>query len=855
MKKIISILIAAIMLLSAFSAFADTTSEKMYIFVKAGAEGGDGTKANPFGTFEQARDKIREIKSNGQYPEGGVVVYFREGAYSITDSIKLTKEDSGTEAGPVVYRAYMEEQATIVGGVDLNVSDFAPVTDAEQKSRLNADAASKILAANLKDLGISDFGVLNIFGAGTAYFDEESGLKDQVNFEQPPELFYGDVIGLLARYPNEGYIQTGTIIDAGDPIENWSNVWKTSIDRYVPKENRTYPPKPSIYNVDPDTASRMKKWKNENDIWVYGYFGENWSDVSLPVKEADGEKGVITTVWPSPKKMKSDMNYYIYNVLGELDTPGEYYLDRDTGILYIYPPEGTEKVTMSTLNVPLIKIDGASHIKIKSFAIKGTRNDGITVTECDNVDFELCSISKIAGVAARVNNCFNCDFKSCHVYQIGSTGLSIGTASTDAGKEIQKNLTPQNNTVENCELHGIGRIKATYSPALSIGGVGNTARHCYVYDGVHMAVSFGGNDNTIEYCEFTDLLRTADDSGAIYGGYNKQYRGLKIVNNYFHDIASTSPKGTDISLLYPDDTNDGWIVEQNLFVNVRGRVMHSNGGSTHKVRNNIAINMNHFLNFGAHSSDLNGKYAWDKYVFQQYLDNPAYAKYENFSDLTKSNYLRVIDIETKNNVIWNVENDITTKADKSLNQMDPSYVIGADPGFVDMLNGDYTLREDSIIYSKYPEFKAPDFKNMGMYTGKAKALLGNGRAFLAGSAKVYNAFAPEAVNDRHDATPVIKDGVAYLPLRYVTETYGGEISYDDATAEITVNYSSPVIIKPGEYFTVNGTSLVSTEKISELFDMDVKAFANGVIVMGEEVKITDGDTKVLEELARRISNE
>ena len=267
------------------------------------------------------------------------------------------------------------------------------------------------------------------------------------------------------------------------------------------------------------------------------------------------------------------------------------------------------------------------------------------------------------------------------------------------------------------------------------------------------------------------------------------------------------------------------------------------------------MNMNHFLNFGAHANDLNGKYAWNKYNFQEYLDNPAYAKYENFSDLNESNYLRVIDIETTNNVIWNVNNDITTKADHSLNQMEPSFVITADPGFVDMDGGDYTLRDDSIIYEKFPDFEAPDFKNMGMYTGKAKALLGNGRAFLAGSAKVYNAFAPEAVNDRHDATPVIKDGVAYLPLRYVTETYGGEISYDDATAEITVNYSSPVIIKPGEYFTVNGTSLVSTEKISELFDMDVKAFANGVIVMGEEVKITDGDTKVLEELARRISNE
>ena len=76
MKKIISILIAAIMLFSTFSVFADRAPEKMYIFVKAGAEGGDGSKDNPLGSLIEARDKIREIKKNGQYPEGGIVVFF-----------------------------------------------------------------------------------------------------------------------------------------------------------------------------------------------------------------------------------------------------------------------------------------------------------------------------------------------------------------------------------------------------------------------------------------------------------------------------------------------------------------------------------------------------------------------------------------------------------------------------------------------------------------------------------------------------------------------------------------------------------------------------------------------------------
>ena len=66
MKKIIAIIIAALTLLGTVNVYAlDESHEKMYIFVENGAENGDGTKENPLGSFEQARDKIREIKKNG----------------------------------------------------------------------------------------------------------------------------------------------------------------------------------------------------------------------------------------------------------------------------------------------------------------------------------------------------------------------------------------------------------------------------------------------------------------------------------------------------------------------------------------------------------------------------------------------------------------------------------------------------------------------------------------------------------------------------------------------------------------------------------------------------------------------
>ena len=145
--------------------------------------------------------------------------------------------------------------------------------------------------------------------------------------------------------------------------------------------------------------------------------------------------------------------------------------------------------------------------------------------------------------------------------------------------------------------------------------------------------------------------------------------------------------------------------------------------------------------------------------------------------------------------------------------------------------------------------------NMGMYTGKAKSYLGDNMAFLSGSPKVYNGWEADEVNSRHDAYPVIKDGITYLPLRYIAETLGGQVSYNDETAEITVTYINPVVIKPGEYFTINGSSLIRAEKAEELFDIEVSTYSNGLIVMGTDIRITENDQNVINELARRVSNE
>ena len=45
-------------------------------------------------------------------------------------------------------------------------------------------------------------------------------------------------------------------------------------------------------------------------------------------------------------------------------------------------------------------------------------------------------------------------------------------------------------------------------------------------------------------------------------------------------------------------------------------------------------------------------------------------------------------------------------------------VTKSDPGFIDYSKKDFTLKDDSEVYTKIPDFPKLDFKNMGLLDGE-----------------------------------------------------------------------------------------------------------------------------------------
>ena len=130
----------------------------LYVSTEGNDEASGGIE-DPFATIIAARDKIRQMKKDGIYPAGGVVVYLRGGDYPINKTLDLTADDSGTAEAPVVYRSYPGEKAVLVGGTSIDASKFVPASTSEIAQRvIDEDARKNLLSINLTEQGFGEIG-------------------------------------------------------------------------------------------------------------------------------------------------------------------------------------------------------------------------------------------------------------------------------------------------------------------------------------------------------------------------------------------------------------------------------------------------------------------------------------------------------------------------------------------------------------------------------------------------------------------------------------------------------------------------------------------------------------------------
>ncbi len=514
-----------------------------------GNDANPGTRAKPIASLERARDALRARKASQVMVQERFTIWLRGGDYLRTNALELTTADSGTAESPVVWRAWRDEAVRLLGGRTL--SGFAPVSDAAVLARLEEKARGHVVQLNLSALGISELGEMKSRGFGRPTATAHC------------ELFFDHRPMTLARWPNEGEFAK----IAGYPAVSDRK------DEHGGKLGEL----PGGFRYSGD---RPRRWPEVSDLWVHGYWAYDWANSYEKVASLDVEQHLIKTVAPyGLYGFRQDQRFYFLNVLEELDQPGEWFLDRQAGVLYFWPPDkSSAEILLSLLAQPLLKLIGVSNVTFRGFALEATRGNGVEIYGGASNRIAGCLIRNVGNSGVVIEGGAGHAVSGCDILDTGDGGVSLTGGD-------RKTLTPGGHVVENCRFQCQGRWSKCYVPAVALSGVGQRAAHNLISDHPHCAILFWGNDHVIEFNEIHHIALETGDVGAIYTGRDYTFRGNKIRHNFIHH---TGGVGMGSMGVYMDDCVSGTEVFGNVFFKVHW-AMFIGGGRDHRVGNNLFV--------------------------------------------------------------------------------------------------------------------------------------------------------------------------------------------------------------------------------------------------------------------------
>ena len=485
-----------------------------------------------------AREIVRHRIANGDIPAAGLVIELAGGDYPLTGAFGLGPEDAGSAGAPVTWQAAPGAQPRLLGGVLLH--DFSAVVDADIRQRLAPEARDHVVQVDLRTCGVTDFG------------DPVAGGL---------ELFFDGRPMTLARWPNEGFVRITGLV-GGDPVD----VRGTKGDLI------------GKFHYDGDRPSR---WVDEADPWVHGYWFWDWSDQRQRVESIDPIAHVIAVAPPYHNYgYRVGQWFYAYNLLCELDCPGEFYVDRQAGILYFWPPAPLAGVEVAvSVADTLVSMQGADHVRLQGLTFEYGRCTALTISASSGVHVDRCSVRNVGGWATRVEGGADVTVSACQIEATGSGGVYLSGGD-------RPSLTPSGHVVEDCHIHHYGRVNRMYQPAVQIVGVGQRVSHNHIHDAPHMAVQFAGNDHVIEFNDVHHVCLESNDAGAVYSGRDWTWRGTVIRYNRFWEITGFEDRGC--VGVYLDDMLCGTRVHGNLFWRVTRATM-IGGGRDCLFENNLYV--------------------------------------------------------------------------------------------------------------------------------------------------------------------------------------------------------------------------------------------------------------------------
>lgn len=463
------------------------------------------------------------------------------GSYFFDTTIHLDGDFSG-------LKIKGEDGARFIGGREIGARSV--LTDAAVLNRLDESVRGKIYTADLAGQGITEYG--SFVSRGFARDISPSHA----------EVFLGGAPLNLSRYPKEGEFLTITGFGKGTVNECEDEV---GIGEYGFKYD----------------DARPEGWQTYKDVWVHGYWCFDWAFTTQQVESIDRQARHIMTRDPYVMySFRPGQRFFFSNILEELLYPGDYYIDRDAGKLYFYPPAGREndELFISMMETPIFSAKDADGIAFENISFEAVRGIGLQFSDCTGFKVDNCIFKNIGNYGIKITECRDFRVENCTISNTGDGGMTVACGD-------RMTLTSCGGVITNNHIHHIGRWAKCYCTAINASGVGLEITHNLIHDTPHIGIIYAGNDFKIEHNEIYSVCLETGDAGAVYSGRDLTCRGNSISHNFIHHMGGV---GLGTMGIYNDDGLSGTKMENNFFLEV-GRACFMGGGQNFEVKNNVFV--------------------------------------------------------------------------------------------------------------------------------------------------------------------------------------------------------------------------------------------------------------------------
>lgn len=534
-----------IVILMGMSFYGTMFSQAIYVSPN-GNDNSIGTIDEPLATLIGARDKARAT--------GAKTIYIRGGRYNFDTTCELDSQDSG-----ISFSGYNDEKVIFDGSEFINPDQFQIVSNSNLLDKLHNNARGKVYSQIITN----------------------ANLKDLLS-KSTSQISINDKMATVARYPNIGFahVDNGTV--TGEVIA----------------ENGTdSDPKGAKFKLR-ETIDATK-WSAEilrvKKMQVKGYFSAPWYKEDILVHSVNSS-GVIKLLDGSKygiKKAADEIRrMFVYNILCELDEPGEWYYDSIDSRLYLWPSELiTSNMSIGVWAGPqCFEINGAQDIQIKKMTIQnigtGSKNDGAinVIGASRNILIAGVTFRYIAHPILAVNfwhDVRDSKVLSCDFYDIPNCSRLYG------GKITSTSVEYANNSIENCHFTQI-YSKDFYGKACGMSGAGNTFKNNLIHNMNGQPVTFGGVDHIIELNEAFNTNIEEGDGGVFYSGGNLWSFGNQFRHNFVHHNMSV-PELHGKGAIHLDDMDAGDEVYENVFYKGGWGAVKMNMGGGNLITRNVML--------------------------------------------------------------------------------------------------------------------------------------------------------------------------------------------------------------------------------------------------------------------------